>query len=431
MTAPIDYLFEKIFETEQKNGMLPGQLFVTLAQESNFNPRAQSPAGAQGLAQLMPGTAQDLGVTDPFDPMQSIEGGGKYLGDQMKKFGSFPLAQAAYNAGPGAVEKYGGIPPYKETQGYTNQGMQRYAAFVNAMQNMQPPQTPSMPDPAPPPQGRAAGFMQKALPLLLQFGLPMLAAGTLGAKNPMGALPAALTAGAMGGLGYLKGKRFDAVNQAQMEAKQRELTSKGELAKTKFTLGGLKDLAGLEQQGAEETGRNQRAQAALASLDKYRTDQGNTARFAAQSQDTYRTGQLGQAAAKPAAVPQADRFWDFLSKQFQGQPINAQNPQQVQQLMSQIVAQKNLLPSDFMEDKPNSWFTGDQPSLSQLQPYIDAYNMYLQRSGGSTSPLSGLAAPSGSTPPSAQMIRVRQKQTGQTGMLPAAEFDPALYEQIQ
>lgn len=86
--------------------------------ESGFNPHAVSATGAQGLFQFEPGTAQGYGITDPFDPMQSALGGALYLRDLFHQFGRWDLALAAYNAGPGAVEKYHGIPPYAETQQY-------------------------------------------------------------------------------------------------------------------------------------------------------------------------------------------------------------------------------------------------------------------------------------------------------------------------
>ena len=97
---------------------IPEDLFLRLVQqESGWNPGAVSVKGATGLAQLMPGTAKKLGV-DINDPEQNLEGGARYLRMMYDKFGSWKLALAAYNAGPGAVEKHGGVPPYAETKGY-------------------------------------------------------------------------------------------------------------------------------------------------------------------------------------------------------------------------------------------------------------------------------------------------------------------------
>lgn len=97
---------------------VPEDLFLRLVhQESRWNAGAVSHKGALGLAQLMPGTARYLGV-DPRDPQQNLEGGARYLRLQYDTFGSWPLALAAYNAGPNAVQRYGGIPPYSETQSY-------------------------------------------------------------------------------------------------------------------------------------------------------------------------------------------------------------------------------------------------------------------------------------------------------------------------
>ncbi len=97
---------------------IPESMFLRLVQqESGWRPDAVSQKGAIGLAQLMPETARILGV-DPRDPRQNLEGGARYLAAQYRKFGSWRLALAAYNAGPGAVEKHGGVPPYKETRNY-------------------------------------------------------------------------------------------------------------------------------------------------------------------------------------------------------------------------------------------------------------------------------------------------------------------------
>jgi soluble lytic murein transglycosylase-like protein len=97
---------------------IPEDLFLRLVQqESGWNPNAVSPKGATGLAQLMPGTARALGV-DINDPEENLEGGARYLRAMYDKFGSWRLALAAYNAGPGAVEQHGGVPPYAETKNY-------------------------------------------------------------------------------------------------------------------------------------------------------------------------------------------------------------------------------------------------------------------------------------------------------------------------
>lgn len=97
---------------------VPEELFARLVQqESGWNPNARSHKGALGLAQLMPATARALGV-DPSDPYENLDGGARYLARQFRAFGSWRLALAAYNAGPDAVKKHGGVPPYKETRNY-------------------------------------------------------------------------------------------------------------------------------------------------------------------------------------------------------------------------------------------------------------------------------------------------------------------------
>jgi soluble lytic murein transglycosylase-like protein len=109
----------EITAAAKANGLDPALLAGLIKQESGFNPTAGSPAGARGLAQLMPATAAGLGVTNVLDPVQSINGGAKYLKQQLDTFGGdVAKALAAYNAGPGAVQRFGGIPPYAETQNY-------------------------------------------------------------------------------------------------------------------------------------------------------------------------------------------------------------------------------------------------------------------------------------------------------------------------
>ncbi|SDY81211.1 NlpC/P60 family protein [Micromonospora pattaloongensis] len=101
-----------------KHGVSAKLLAAVAKVESGYNPRAVSPAGAQGLMQLMPATAKGLGVTNAFDPTQAVDGAARMLASLLKEFDSVPLALAAYNAGGGAVRRYGGIPPYAETQAY-------------------------------------------------------------------------------------------------------------------------------------------------------------------------------------------------------------------------------------------------------------------------------------------------------------------------
>lgn len=130
--GPVPYANE-ITAAATKYGIDPALLAGLVKQESGFNPAARSSAGATGLTQLMPGTARELGVRDPTDPIQALEGGAKYLRQQLDRFGGDErLALAAYNAGPGAVQRFGGVPPYAETQHYVKTVLANRDAYAAA-----------------------------------------------------------------------------------------------------------------------------------------------------------------------------------------------------------------------------------------------------------------------------------------------------------
>ncbi|MEO5925343.1 MAG: lytic transglycosylase domain-containing protein [Bryobacteraceae bacterium] len=124
--APAANIAQMVADASKANNIDPLLVHSVIQVESNYNPNAVSSAGARGLMQLMPGTARDLGVTDSFDPRQNIEAGVRYLKQLKDQYQDDKLALAAYNAGPGSVQKYKAVPPYPETRNYVQRVGERY-----------------------------------------------------------------------------------------------------------------------------------------------------------------------------------------------------------------------------------------------------------------------------------------------------------------
>jgi soluble lytic murein transglycosylase-like protein len=126
-------------EAARRHGVDPELVLAMVAAESAFRPDAVSPKGAKGLMQLMPATARELGVADSFDPLQNLDGGTRYLKQLLAMYnGDVKKAVAAYNAGPGAVQRHKGVPPYRETLHYVKRVLREYQAAAAAKEPQKP-----------------------------------------------------------------------------------------------------------------------------------------------------------------------------------------------------------------------------------------------------------------------------------------------------
>jgi len=130
VAVPTERDYDRLIEqTGRRHGVHPALVKAVIAAESNFQPTAVSRAGAQGMMQLMPATAAELGVDRPFGVVENIDGGVRYLRAMLEKYGDVKRALAAYNAGPGTVDRHGGIPPYRETQAYVKRVLEYYRGY--------------------------------------------------------------------------------------------------------------------------------------------------------------------------------------------------------------------------------------------------------------------------------------------------------------
>jgi len=128
--APVQHVFDALIaRTARTYGVDPALVKAVVAAESNFDIEAVSRVGAQGLMQLMPATAAELGVDSPFQPLENLKGGVRYLKRMLDRYGDVERALAAYNAGPTAVDRHGGIPPYRETQAYVKRVLNYYRGY--------------------------------------------------------------------------------------------------------------------------------------------------------------------------------------------------------------------------------------------------------------------------------------------------------------
>lgn len=361
---------------EQEYNLMPGSLLSLVGTESNFNPNAKSPAGAIGFTQLMPGTAKDLGV-NPNNPRENLTGGAKYLSQNLEEFGNYPDAYAAYNAGPGAVKKFGGTPPYKETENYVDKNMKNLFGSTLAEQPLAMGTLPTESPTPMPVEGLAttepkkkSTFKDKILPLLFRFGLPIAASAALGGKNPfMGAGTGALYGAAGAGLGYLGGKQKEkeltektALEKGKQDAAKSYQSSQMKLAEDRLNLDAdtkkymkEKDAENFAYRAEEDARDNSRADSALERL-----KQGDKEKTTSDKMNT------------------EDKVFEFFADQLNHQPVDPTNMDQVRSFYNQLVAKGKAEGENAPSIEEGGWFSDAGPN-EVLKAYMASYNDYVGR----------------------------------------------------
>lgn len=353
---------------------LPKGILPTIATiESNWNPKAVSKAGAQGMFQFMPATwGQYGGGGDPTDPYAAAKAAAAFSADNYKKFGGdITKTVAAYNAGAGNVQKYGGVPPFAETQNYVNKFNKEFGNWGQ--------QTPGLPAQMPQmqaPQGTAqteekkGGLLGKILPNIFRFALPMAAGAVIGGNSggAFSPLSGALLGATGGGFGYLNEEA------AKKKAAEKLAAEKMKLAPQIFTATtnanykqGMLDNALAQTDIKRKNGE---------SLDNYRK------RVAAAMEKNAKTNEEKAKDKGSKADKSTDPFGKFLedmAKQFGNKPIN---PNNVAEKEAFKVYMQQAAPNQIETDPNFFGFGGGEVDDSKLQQMIEVYNQRLGNLGG-------------------------------------------------
>lgn len=361
---------------------LPSNFLSALANtESSWNPMAKSPKGAMGMYQFMPETWNQYGGGgDPTDPYASAQAAARFTADNMKKFGNDPaLLSAAYNAGPGNVNKYGGVPPFAETQDYVKKMNSYLGANTSGASETTLQSTPVQP---------AAAGKGKLLPLLLRVGLPTLTGAALGANG--GGTFNALSGGLMGltggALGYLNDQGAKTKAQNAFNLKMAELQPTIFNANTsRMNAQTSKDRLRLDKQRLDNDAAYKRflMDNGQADNDLNRQkflEQQNQNRLNADFKNKelkIKSDKVKAAGAEPRTADPFGKFIDDIGFQFGNQPIDSNDPEQVN-MFKNFISKSN---PELIKD--SQWFGFGKSDDDKAKELIDVYNQrVMNKSGG-------------------------------------------------